>query len=144
MCCVDLLQVPLIASVVATSAADMSRESVFLASMQTNGHHIPISDENSPAQDYLSSFPSWNLSQDQKHISCTCGNSSCYVTYRETADGVMTTVGSHFAIASLQSVNVLSGEMFVQSITMQHAGKTALIFPYAVISFLVSKSCTTR
>ncbi|KZP31027.1 hypothetical protein FIBSPDRAFT_725065 [Athelia psychrophila] len=58
-------------------------------------------------------------------------NLSCYVTHRETADGVLANVGSHFAIADLQCVNVLVGEMFVQSITMEHEGKTALIFPFA-------------
>ncbi|KZP18550.1 hypothetical protein FIBSPDRAFT_956146 [Athelia psychrophila] len=122
VCCVDLLQVPHTMPVTTASAIEMWRESVPPVT-------FPHTDEYMDQKCSLAS--SWDHSRYQEHVSCTCGDLSCYVTHRETADGVLANVGSHFAIADLQCVNVLVGEMFVQSITMEHEGKTALIFPFA-------------
>lgn len=65
----------------------------------------------------------------------------CCVTNRDVINGVLTNVGSHFAIESLQYVNAMVGELFVQPITMDHEGKKALIFPFAVSGVCLYEKC---
>lgn len=134
VCCVDLLQVPPSMPIAITDAIGMCRESVppvtFLHTNKCMG------------QKYSTDL-SWKHSGYQEHATCTCGDLTCYVTHRKTANGVLANIGSHFAIADLQCMNILVGETFVQSVTMEYEGKTALMFPFAVSGISIPKTIAT-
>ncbi|KAF7987059.1 hypothetical protein HWV62_201 [Athelia sp. TMB] len=85
--------------------------------------------------------PGWAQLRYQHNERCTRGDPMCCVTNRDGINSVLTNVGSHFAIESLQYVNAMVGELFVQPITMDHEGKQALIFPFAVSGVCLYEKC---